>query len=284
MKEELSTLQKLIDTLVEFFVNYSFQVVGAVIILIIGVLIAHSVTDIFLKFTETKKWDITLSKFLAGGIKILILGFAVLIALGKFGITIAPFIAALSALTFGASFAIQGPLSNYGAGISIIMGRPFVVGNTITVAGVSGVVQEVKLACTILTNEEGVKITIPNKHIVGEILYNSQENRLAEGLVGISYDSDPEMAIGVVRRTVEQFSEVTKDPRPQIGIRDFGDSAVNIGYRYWVPTAKYFQITYAVNLAIYKALQTAKIPIPFPQRDIHIISQPATASSLGEPR
>jgi small conductance mechanosensitive channel len=97
--------------------------------------------------------------------------------MGKFGISIAPFIAALGALAFGASFALQGPLSNYGAGLMIIIARPFVVGDTITVKNVSGIVEEVTLATTILTTEDGEKITIPNKHIVGEILNNSFANR-----------------------------------------------------------------------------------------------------------
>jgi len=274
MEEELTAIQKLINTAIEFCVNYSFQVLGAIIILILGVVASNWVVKILLSLFEKKKLDITLSKFLAGMAKILVLIFVILIALGKFGITIAPFIAALGALAFGASFALQGPLSNYGAGLTIILTRPFVVGNTITVAGVSGVVEEVKLACTILTNEDGVKITIPNKHIVGEVLHNSRENKIVESVIGISYDSDPEKAVEQVRQILEKFEEVQQTPRPQVGIQEFADSSINIGYRYWVPTAKYFQVSYEVNSAVYKALQEAGINIPFPQRDVHIISQP----------
>ncbi len=274
MEEELTAIQKLINTAIEFCVNYSFQVLGAIIILILGVVASNWVAKILLSLFEKKKLDITLSKFLAGVAKILVLVFVILIALGKFGITIAPFIAALGALAFGASFALQGPLSNYGAGLTIILTRPFVVGNTITVAGVSGVVEEVKLACTILTNEDGVKITIPNKHIVGEILHNSRENKIVESVIGISYDSDPEKAVEQVRQILEKFEEVQQTPRPQVGIQEFADSSINIGYRYWVPTVKYFQVSYEVNSAVYKALQEAGINIPFPQRDVHIISQP----------
>ncbi|MEA3280659.1 MAG: mechanosensitive ion channel family protein [Thermodesulfobacteriota bacterium] len=274
MEEELTAIQKLIDTAIEFCVNYSFQVLGAIIILILGVVASNWVARILLSLFEKKKLDITLSRFLAGMAKILVLVFVILIALGKFGITIAPFIAALGALAFGASFALQGPLSNYGAGLTIILTRPFVVGNTITVANVSGVVEEVKLACTILTNEDGVKITIPNKHIVGEVLHNSLENKIVESVIGISYESDPEKAVEQVRQILGKFEEVQQTPRPQVGIQEFADSSINIGYRYWVPTAKYFQVSYKVNSAVYKALQEADINIPFPQRDVHIISQP----------
>ena len=273
MQEQISAAQKLINTLIEFSVNYSFQVFGAIIILIVGFVLAKWVASLVLKLCGARKLDVTLSRFLASMIKIVVIAFAVIIALGKFGITIAPFIAMIGAAAFGATYAIQGPLSNYGAGISIILGRPFVLGDTITVVGVSGVVEDVSLSRTLLGTEDGVKITIPNKHIVGEILHNSKANCVADGLIGIGYDSDPEKAIETIQKTLRQFSEVVSMPTPQIGIKDFGDSAVNISFRYWAPTIKYAQITAAVNLAVYKALQTADIKIPFPQREVRIISQ-----------
>ncbi|MCM8774790.1 MAG: mechanosensitive ion channel family protein [Candidatus Omnitrophica bacterium] len=275
MEEQITVIQKLINTAIEFCVNYSFQVLGAFLVLMAGFILANWVSKALLKIFEKKKLDITLSKFLAGVTKILVLAFAILVALGNFGITIAPFVAALGALAFGASMAIQGPLSNYGAGISIILSRPFVVGDTITVTGVSGVVEEVKLACTTLTNEDGEKITIPNKHIVGEVLHNSRKNKVVNGVIGISYGSDPEAAIRLIRETLARFSDVVKDPPAQVGIQTFADSSINIGFRYWVPTIKYFQTSYVVNSAVYKALKVAGIGIPFPQREIRILSQPS---------
>lgn len=275
MEEQITTAQKLIDTLIEFFVNYSFQVIGAIIILFVGIILANWMSSIVLTLNAKKKTDIALSRFLAGMTKVLILTFAIIIALGKFGITIAPFIAMIGAAAFGATYAIQGPLSNYGAGLSIILGRSFGIGDTISVAGVSGVVEDIKLANTVLVTEDGVKITIPNKHVVGEILQNSKGNRVVEGVVGISYDSDPERAIKVVKDTLMEFQEVQKNPIFQVGIQAFGDSSVNIAYRYWVPTIKYFQTSSAVNLAIFKGLQDAGISIPFPQREVRIISQTA---------
>ena len=279
MAEQISTEQKLINTLIEFFVNYSFQVIGAVIILAIGVMLSNWVSNLVLKLNAQRKTDIALSKFLAGSAKILILVFAIIVALGKFGITIAPFIAAIGAAAFGATYAIQGPLSNYGAGLSIILGRSFGVGDTITVAGVSGVVEDIKLASTILTTEDGVKITIPNKHIVGEILQNSKGNKVVEGIVGISYDANPESAIKIINEILMGFNEVQKDPSFQVGIQAFGGSSINIAYRYWIPTIKYFQTSSAVNLEIFKGLQDAGIVIPYPQRDIRIISQPSLVKS-----
>ncbi len=272
MEKELTAVQQFVKTAIEFFTNYSFQVVGAILVLIIGNLIGNWVQGIVLKLCEKKKIDITLSRFIAACIKITILAFAIIVALGKFGITIAPFIAVIGAGAFGASMALQGPLSNYGAGISIILGRPFVVGDTIVVTGQSGVVHEVTLSSTILTDEDGVKITIPNKSIVGEIIHNSFKYKIVENKVGVSYSDDPEKAIQLIQKTIAGFQDVAQTPKPQVGLQEFGDSSINIGCRYWIPTTKYFQTLCTINLAIYKALTDAKISIPFPQRDVHIVS------------
>jgi len=279
MEEKVKAMETVVNRVVDFFVNYSFQIVGAVLVLIVGVLVARAVSSFIFRLLEKKKFDITLSKFTAAGVKGTILGFAILVALGKFGITIAPFVAALAAMAFGASFAIQGPLSNYGAGLAIIVTRPFVVGNTITVAGVSGVVEEVKLGATVLTDEDGVRITIPNKHIIGEILHNSEGKKIVEEMIRVGYDSDPEEAIKIMREVLGAFQEISKNPPPQVGIQVFGDSAINIGLRYWIPTKKYFQILYQANLAVYRGLKKANIRIPVPQRDIHIVSQSQGVSS-----
>jgi small conductance mechanosensitive channel len=271
MENEIQTIQKVMSIIIDFFVKYSFQVVAAMIILIAGFIVARSVASFLMKFFEKKSFDPTLSRFATSSLKLIIISFAIIIALGKFGITIAPFIAALAAMAFGASFAIQGPLANYGAGLVIILTRPFVVGNTITVAETSGVVEEIKLGATVLTDEDGVTITIPNKHIVGEILHNSAESKIVEEVVGISYGSDPEKAINIVREALDGFEEVSKKPGPQVGIQEFADSSINIGFRYWVPTISYFQTLYKVNFAVYKGLKEGSIEIPFPQRDVHMI-------------
>ena len=270
MQEELKAMEKFIDTVIDFFVNYSFQVIGAIIILVAGIIAARMVASFLRKLFDKKHLDITLSNFVASTVKGIIIAFAIIIALGKFGITIAPFIAALAATAFGASFAIQGPLSNYGAGLCIILTRPFVVGNTITVAGVSGVVEEIKLGATILKDEDGVTITIPNKHVVGEIVHNSEQNRIVEEVIGISYDGEPEKAIQVIQATLEEFKEIVKNPSPQVGIQEFADSSINIGIRYWIPSRKYFETLYAVNLAVFFRFNQNGIDIPFPQRVVHM--------------
>ncbi len=270
MQQELETIQKIYNVVVEFVINYSFQILGAIIILIVGAKVASWLGGLVSRLCEKKDVDITLARFLGNVVKILVLTFVIIIAIGKFGISIAPFIAALGAIAFGTSFAIAGPVSNYGAGLVIILSRPFVIGDTITISGVSGQVEEIHLATTILTTEDDERITIPNKHIIGEILLNSFNNRIVEGSVGISYDDDPEQAIEVIQKALLSIDDICAEPPPQVGIEAFGESSIDLGMRYWVPTRKYFQTLYRGNLAVHKALTEADITIPFPQRDVHI--------------
>ena len=273
MNEEIEAMQKYIDMTIEFAVKYGFQVVAAIIILIIGLIVARWLSNMILRICEKRNLDITLSRFLGSVVKVVVLAFVFIIALGKFGITMAPFIAAIGAVAFGSTFALQGALSNYVAGLTIVVTRPFVVGNTISVKGVNGVVEQVGLGATHLSTEDGEDITIPNKHIIGEILINSFENKVVETTLGISYDDDSQKAAEIIQETLSQIPEIVAEPAPQIGIQEFADSSVNIGMRYWVPTKQYFQTLYKANLAVYEALNEKGISIPFPQRDVHMISE-----------
>ena len=73
-------------------------------------------------------------------------------------------------------------------------------------------------------------------------------------------------------------SPMTSDPPPQIGIANFGESAIEIGLRYWVPTKSYFQILYSANHAIYNALKEAGVTIPYPKLELHVQNQPDAAA------
>jgi small conductance mechanosensitive channel len=276
--DEITQVQKIVTIVIDFCVRYSFQILGAVIILGVGFYIAGRLSKTVVRLCEKKGIDVTLSNFLGSITKILVIIFVIIMALGKFGISIAPLIAALGAMAFGASFALQGPLSNYGAGIVIIMTRPFVVGNTVSILGINGVVEEVTLATTILSTEDGERITIPNKQIVGEVLTNSFENKVVETAIGISYDDDPEKAIMVVKEILKSFPNIIQEPPPQVGIEAYADSSINIGMRYWVPTKEYFNTLYAINLSVYKTFKESGISIPYPQRDVHIVSNAGQAS------
>ncbi len=264
MENEIQQVQAVYQLLTEFFVKYSFQVVGAVIIMALGVLVARKISGLVLGLCLGKGLDITLSNFIASGVTSVVVVMVAIIALGKVGISVTPFVATIGALSLGAGLALQGLLSNYGAGLNIIITRPFVVGDTIQVKGVSGQVKEVHLAFTCLTNEDGVKITIPNKHIIGEILHNSHTHTLAEEVIRVDYTADSSHVIEVIRQALIKIDQVSTEKPPLVGIEDFADSCILIGVRFWAPTVHYFEVRYQANAAIYKALQDEGITIPVP--------------------
>ncbi len=273
LQEGIAMAQNLYETVIEYLIKYGFQVLGGIVILVIGWKIANWAAHLFVKFGQKKHFDITLTKFIAGIIRAVVMVFVILMAIEKFGVTIAPMVAAASALIFGTSFALQAPLSNYAAGLMVILTRPFVVGDTIQLKGVGGIVEEVKLPATVLITEDGEKVSIPNKEVVGEILLNSAANKVVEITVGVSYGDDPSKAIEVIRRALEKEERVQKTPQPQIGIDSFGESAIQIGLRYWVPTKVYYNSKYAVNMAIYQALKQANITMPFPRREVRMLNK-----------
>lgn len=268
MDKELEQINRAYTVATEFLVNYSFQIVGALVILLIGLYVAGKLARLTSNLCEKRGIDVTLSRFIGSAVRISVVVMVAIVALGKLGISVTPFVAAVGALTFGVSLAAQGLISNYGAGFNIIIGRPFVVGDTISVCGVSGQVTEVRLGQTRLINEDKVSITIPNKHIIGEILHNSGEYTLVEASVGVAYDSDMDQVLGLVRAAIRGTEGVPEDAEPTVGIENFGASSIDVGYRYKVATAQLFQTRYAVNQAILAAFRQAGVQIPFPQREV----------------
>ncbi|WDE14601.1 mechanosensitive ion channel family protein [Thalassomonas haliotis] len=271
LKDEIEQVNKFYELIIDFFANYSFQLVGALIIFVIGYLVAGKIAGWVLGLCERHKLDVTLSRFLANTSKMLIVVMITIIALGKLGISVTPFIAAIGAISLGAGLALQGLLANYAAGFNIILIRPFVVGDTIEVQGVKGLVEEVLLAYTILRDEDDVKIMIPNKHIVGEVLHNSSHDSLVELSVGIDYRHNPVEVIRLLEKTLAELDGASSHRAPLIGIEAFADSAITIAIRLWAPTVNLYATKYQANEMIYAALEQAQIKIPYPQRDVHLI-------------
>lgn len=278
VKQELVQFQEIFNMVVQFFVNYSFQILGAILILMLGLLLASKVSNWSLALMQRHNLDVTLSRFIASCVKILIVAMVAVVALGKLGISVTPLIAMIGAVGLGAGLAIQGLLSNYSAGLTIVLTRPYVVGDTIQVQGVSGLVKEVHLSHTLLTNEDGIEISIPNKHVVGEIIHNSHANTLAEVAIDIAYSADPEHASELLKSVLAGFGEeICQDPAPQVGIEAFGESGITLGVRVWIPTERYYDLLYRVNLALFKALKEAGVEIPFPQREVRLLNTPPAA-------
>jgi small conductance mechanosensitive channel len=267
---QIDTAKNLVNMIIEFLIKYGFQVLGGIIVLIAGWMLAKFVAKLITKQLEKHKVDVTVSKFITSGVKLMIMTFAVIVALGKFGIEIAPLIAGISVAGFGLTFALQGTLANFAAGASLIFSKPFKVGDIIEVAQVVGEVVDIKLPRTELKTIDGNSIVIPNSHIIGQIITNYSENKQVDIKVGVSYKADIKKAIETLREVIKNEPQVVKTKEPKIGIAEFGDSSVNLYARLWCQQDHYWDVLFSINKNIFEEFNKKGIEIPFPQRDVHI--------------
>lgn len=257
---QMQNVSKYVDILTEFGIEYGFQILGALVFLLIGLKVASWLGGRVARTLEAKDIDITLSRFIGNVVKLIAIVFLIIITLGNFGVSIAPLIALAGAGAFGATVAIQGPLSNYGAGVSIILSRPFVVGNTITVnRSASGVVEEITLAHTVMIGEDGEKITVPNKEIVGRVIVNSETRRVVQTKIAIENGQDINVAKNAAIAALKSVSGIDQSQEPEIGIHDFTYGGIILGIRFWVPSSQYFGLRYTVNEAVFAELNKAGI-------------------------
>jgi small conductance mechanosensitive channel len=269
--QEIEKLQVISNVITQYLIDNGPQILITLIILAVGYVIAKKLGKAIEGLMIGKNIDVTLSRFVGNSAHFVILVFVIMMVLSRLGINVTPLIAVVGALSLGAGLALQGMLANYAAGFTIIITRPFVVGDTLSVQGQTGLVESVHLAYTILLDEDDVRIQIPNRLVVGEIMHNSKEDKLVELCVGVAYKSDPHQVIAIVEEALKGIEGISTARGPIIGIDEFADSSINIGVRFLAPTYQYFEFKYAANLAIYDAFKKQGIDIPFPQREVNLI-------------
>ncbi len=263
-------LSKVIDLVSENAVHYSFQIIGAIVILLAGWVLSHFVVGMAHRALRKKKVDITIEKFILQGVRWAMLALALLLALSNLGVQIAPLIAGLSVAGVGAGLALQGPLSNYASGATLIFTKPFKVGDIIEAVGVQGEVKDISLPRTELLGLDGSIVIIPNKHIIGEVIKNYSQHRQLEFKVGVGYDCDVDKALSIVEGILRKNKKVPSSQPIVVGIKEFGDSSIVLQAFVWVLPVDYGDVKFAVNKAILDDFRSQGITIPFPQRDVYV--------------
>lgn len=257
---ELSSLWSIVSA---FVVQYALQIVGAVAILLVGWWLAGLAGRGVAKLARRVHIDVTLAGFFAVAARAGVLALAGIAALNNFGITIAPLIAAIGAAAFGVTVAVQGTLANLGAGAALIVTRPFKVGDSITVKGVSGTVLEISLMSTLLTNDAGDQIIVPNKQINGEILINAVSGRGVTVTVPLPISVAPDAAMDEIARTVAAVPGVAAQPPVKIGIDALTGDGVTVELRYWVAVgADYLDVRHQANRALLGLLEKLGVRAP----------------------
>ena len=254
---------------------YGLKILGAIIILILGRIVAGIGRSLIKRILVRAKTEPSIVSFASGLTYVLILTFAVLAALAKFGIQTASFIAILGAAGFAIGFALQGSLANFAAGILILILRPYRVGDYIIGAGEAGTVKEIQLFTTELATPDNIKIMIPNSKLFGDVLKNvsAYDHRRVDLVIGIGYGSSIQKAYDVINDIMKQDDRILSDPAPQVAVSELADSSVNFVVRPWVKKEDYWGVKFDLTRNIKEAFDANGIEIPFPQRVIHTISE-----------
>lgn len=264
-------MQPAVDQLTIFITTYGLKIIGAIIILILGRIAAGIGRSICRKVLEKTKTDTAIVSFVGSLAYVIILVFAVLAALAKFGIQTTSFVAVLGAAGFAIGFALQGSLANFAAGVLILVLRPFKVGDYIEGAGVAGTVKDIELFTTIISTVDNVKIIVPNGKLFGDVIKNvsGYDTRRVDLVIGIGYGSSIQKAYEVVKKILDDDERVLSDPAPQIAVSELADSSVNLVVRPWVKSGDYWDTKFDLTRRIKEAFDENGIEIPFPQVVMH---------------
>jgi len=263
------------NQLIVFVTMYGLKIIGAILILIIGRIAAGIGRKIVTKTLEKSKTDPAVISFVGSLTYFLILTFAVLAALAKFGIQTASFVAVLGAAGFAIGFALQGSLANFAAGVLILVLRPFKIGDYIDSAGVAGTVKDIQLFTTVLATPDNIKILVPNGKIFGDVIKNvsAYDTRRVDFVIGIGYTSDIQKAYDIMMNLIKEDSRILSDPATQIAVSELADSSVNFVLRPWVKKEDYWNVKFDLTRKIKETFDENGIEIPFPQQVVHMISQ-----------
>ena len=258
---------------------WGLKVIAALAIFIIGRWIAMMVRRGVRSMMEKSGADPIIIGFVASIAYIGLLAFVVIAALGQLGIQTTSFIAILGAAGLAVGLALQGSLANFAAGFLMIIFRPFKVGDFIEGAGVAGVVEAIQIFTTTLKTGDNKTIIIPNAKLAGDNItnYSAKETRRVDMTVGVAYDANLSKVKNVLIDIIGKESRIHSDPAPQVAVAELADSSVNFVVRVWTNTADYWGVKFDITETIKNRFDEEGIGIPFPQRDIHIVSGGAAA-------
>jgi small conductance mechanosensitive channel len=261
------------NTIVNFFISYGFQIVGAFIILIVGAIVARWLGKLTDKWLEKHKLELPVRTLLVRVVRLLVFALAGILALDKFGVQITPLIAGIGVAGVGIGLAAQGVLGNILAGLTIIFTRPFRVVEYIELLSVYGQVTNIELFSTTLLHNDRSRVIIPNRKIVGEILHNYGATRQLDLKVGVAYNCDLNLALATVHEILNANPRVLKDPKPVVGIQWLADSAITIGISPWVAVPDFGAAQLEIYQAIIEQFRARGVAIPFPQHEVRLLGQ-----------
>ncbi|MFK7898595.1 MAG: mechanosensitive ion channel family protein [Myxococcota bacterium] len=264
-------------TAIELISRWGLSVIGAVALLIVGRIVAGWVRRSVTRAMQKAETDVSLIPFLSSLAYYAVLGVVIIAVLSLFGIETTSLVAVFGAAGLAVGLALQGTLSNFAAGVMLLIFRPIGVGDFVEVAGQAGTVAEISIFSTILNTGDNVRITIPNAQVYGDVVknYSANATRRIDLVMGISYNDDISKAIAVIERVITADERTLRDPEPTVAVSELADSAVNLIVRPWCKKEDYWALRWDLTRALKEQLEAEGCSIPYPQQDVHVLQFPS---------
>jgi small conductance mechanosensitive channel len=279
MDEQLQSLDQITTTALDLAIKFAPKALVAILILVVGFYAGRWAGRGLLRALARANLEPPVRALLGRITEVLVLGLFAIMALQNLGVELLPLIAGLGIAGAGVALAMQGVLGNIVAGLTIMVTRPFKVGDYISIVGEQGGVEDVTLFSTTLGHADRSKVVIPNRKIVGEILHNYHSIRQLAIEVGVSYKTDVVAAVGIIREILDANPRVLKDPAAVVGVARLRDSCVVMAVAPWVRASDYGPASAEINQAILEAFRARDIVIPAPQREVRVLSTTAYLGS-----
>jgi small conductance mechanosensitive channel len=268
------------DTLSDLAKARGSSVVSALILMLTAWMLADWMSRFVNRGMRRARIDETLTKFSSKLSRWVVLGAGLWSCLETFGVKTTSFAALFGAAGLAFGLAFQGTLSNFAAGVMLLIFRPYRVGDQISVGGQSGKVDEIDLFSTTLDTGDNRRIFVPNGSIFGSTIENTtfHRQRRVDVTIGVAYAAEIDATYDVLVRAVSSVPGRLDDPLPEIVLDDLGDSAVKWKVRVWCRTDDFALVKQRLLRAIKLSLDEARIEIPFPQMDVNIRQPPQDQS------
>lgn len=273
MEKNIEAYQQYIDLAIKYGSEYGVKITVALIIFMIGKRIAKVISSLATKTMQKQEVDVELIGFVSSLLYWALFAIVIIAALGQLGIQTASFVAIIGAAGLAVGLALQGSLSNFAAGVLIILLRPIRVGEFVEMAGTSGTVNSIRIFTTELRTPDNKAVTIPNARVLDSniINYSSTGTRRVDMVVGIGYGDDIDHARNVIQNIIDADKRILKDPAPTVAVSQLADSSVNFIVRPWVGSDDYWGVHNDFTENVKKRFDAEGISIPFPQREVHTI-------------
>ena len=261
-----------VDATLGWISVYAINIIAALIIFIVGKWLSRKIADLLGKLLEKNNVDNTLVSFLRNLVYYALVVVVVIAAIGKLGVNTTSFLTILGAAGLAIGLALKDSLSNFAAGVMLVLFRPFTIGDVVSTAGITAKVEKITIFNTIFCTPDNQMVIVPNNKIISDIItnINAKDTRRIDLVVGISYTDDMVKTKEILEGLAKEDSRVLTDPETTIAVAELADSSVNLVFRPWVKTADYWAVRFDLTESIKNALDAAGISIPFPQQDVHL--------------